>query len=1236
MPLICAGTRPASRRWTPTTPAPVTVSDIVRRLSLVPDTATDIDAYYAYLLGAMTADQQFAIGTLAVCDFAVSADELGEMLPLVKPLLAPALITLAPVLNSQPALGGLRIHHESFSRHILRDKDEQWVASIREIAVAWLVARGFFTDARAFRHLPDLLAQLDRYDELTDLIQPGFVAEGIRAFQPPEALLRVVGVVARKSETRLDWPVLIRCVETRKAIDTYETESLTDSVIQYADVVVSILGADVVAERLMYEGRPTFPSRWGLRICRAVDRAGAAAPWKAYIEARDFEAERERSTYSSDRDGTLHLAIQLGALRLRSQRGDIPPDMAEQVAENLEQDHDTSLGNLVGVFTAGLPAGLMPAVAAAMTDPGKAAQVYLTLADLAAAGTPGLPDRTELAREAWTRAPALDITGYLLHGIPASDVLSGLGTTDLEAGLRTVTERVLAGPNADKGVIQGWLGLLTLAHAIDRTIPLKLAGQLTGVGFFRAWMRYTVATIGIADDVATGLITPDAASTAVLVALAELAAEAKPFTGNPRACDLYFIHPLIHETIESSLAVVQSGDLDAVLGHLMAIGDGTTTTTNFGLPENGPLATNDLLEILSRVSGRIGAAAIHALMKIIRERRHDTNTQYSITAGFELATARICCAAGAKDEADECWRRACLLLASYGGHKDPTISEIIDSIEDLAAVDIDAARACLAKLADLTYLVRQHTDGRDTSHFVNSWWEKAATIDPTAAAIDGADTLLAELGFEDARVHTAHTHLLENQVTTADPVVLAALRLTVGTDWRRPSTDLELLTRLHGEASASPQTDAMLTIVANNIAASYDDQAMMYSREQPTSVVTPELVGAVVRLGGAEFGARTPRVEKEQGRSWDSDPKDDPTETLQRLVNDQRPVIPEGRAGAVAAARDYELKQYRDDADAPRWDIDALANAIGWRIIEATSNDSAQAGIQLIDEVAREVSSYSSNNEMFAVIGEGLAVRCDGTSNALKTVASHCLTLAYTRIRGGGGWRTFAGRGRAHLWTAAYDLDPATAERTLAAAVAGAVEADARLTYGVTQAVVAAFAARPAGTPGGTAIDCWEAAFPVIQHRLPGTAERHGHTYRPTTSPDAQESLDIALATLAIATISQPMRADLRQTLVATTLLMTCRPAIGQAALAHVLEAGLDAGRATWLLDILRACLPAGELTEPMAAQLTRLVGTDWLSVRALAARILDAHGRPVPNPPATEPAREVRAAFHELLKEYG
>lgn len=550
---------------------------------------------------------------------------------------------------------------------------------------------------------------------------------------------------------------------------------------------MAIIGADIVAERLMYEGRPTFPSRWGLRTCESIDRAGVAAPWKAYIDARDFESKREHSTYSSDRDGTLHLAIQLGALRLRNQRGDIPPDLAEQVAENLERDHDASLENLVEVFTAGLPAGSMPDVADAMTNPAKAARVYLTLANLAAAGTPGLPDPADLARQAWTLAPALNIVRYLNHGIPAADVLAWLGTINLEADIQAATDAVLDSRLVNYGNVQRWLSLLTLAHALDWTIPLKFTSQLVGVGFYRAWLRYAVATIGISDDVASGLTTAEAASTAVLVALADLAAEAHPFTGDPRACDLYSIHSLIHEIVEKSLVVVQPSDLDPVLAHLVVIDDGTTTTTNFGLPENGPLATIDLLEILSRISDHIGVDAIHALMQVIRGRRRDTNTQYSVTANFELATARICVAAGAKDEADECWRRACLLLASYGGHKDPTISEIIDSIHDIADVDIATARACLEKIVDLVYLVRQHTDGRDTSHFVDRWWEKAAIIDPTAAGIDGADTLLTELGFADRRAYTAHTHLLETQIHTADPIVLAALRLTVGTGWRQPT-----------------------------------------------------------------------------------------------------------------------------------------------------------------------------------------------------------------------------------------------------------------------------------------------------------------------------------------------------------------------------------------------------------------------------------------------------------------
>jgi hypothetical protein len=121
------------------------------------------------------------------------------------------------------------------------------------------------------------------------------------------------------------------------------------------------------------------------------------------------------------------------------------------------------------------------------------------------------------------------------------------------------------------------------------------------------------------------------------------------------------------------------------------------------------------------------------------------------------------------------------------------------------------------------------------------------------------------------------------------------------------------------------------------------------------------------------------------------------------------------------------------------------------------------------------------------------------------------------------------------------------------------------------------------------------------------------------------------MSKLTLATIAQPMRADLRQTLVAAALLVTCRPRTAQAALVHILRAGLDAGRITWLLDVVRTCLPIGKLIEEMADVLVQLARSDWLSVRALADEILDAHGRPVPPPPPTEPDPKVRAAFQDL-----
>lgn len=1211
--------------------APLTVNDLIHRIEQVPDAATTVEEYYDYLCSAMTPDQRFATDTLALCDFALTPDELAEVLGSpAKAIVLPALQTLAPILNTQRGLGGLRLHHESFSRHILRNIDVETATSIRRSIARWLEDLGFLDDNRAFRHLPEILANLGEYGRLKALVGPRFVADGIRRFHSPEALQRAIAVISREAEARLDWPALITCAEIRRAVDTYENDALAGTVTEYADVIVSILGAEVVARRLVYNGRPTFPPRWGLRICDAADRAGAAAPWRAYVEGWETQRRIEGSNYSSDRDGSLQLALQRGALRLRAQRQEVDPSLIPAIAEHLEGEHEAAFADLVETFTAGLPPGYMPQVAAAMTVPTIAAAAFLALADLAADGTVGLPDAHALARSAWELDPTLDTIGYLAHGVDALAVLDGLGIPDLEAELIAATDVILRERAVNKETVGGWCALLALAHAIDPTIVLRIGGRLSGVGFYRAWLRYTVATVGLADDVGAGALSREAASTAVVVALADLVTEATPFTGKPRACDLYSIHSLIHQVIEDSLTVLQEADLPTALDHLVAIGDGTTTTINLGGGENGPLTTNDLLAVLARISQHVGIGAIHALIAVVRDRRNDDHTDYGQQAAFELETARICVAAGAISQARECWNRAADLLSSYGGHKDPTLTEILVSVDDIG--DASEARARLAKLVDLVYLVWQHTDGRDTSHYVTQWWEIAASVDPIAAARDAADLYLHTVGLEDIRAEAAQTQLLHNLSATADPAALAALRVTTSTVWRSATVDLEILNRLATERGNSQPVDTMLTIVANNVAASYDNQPMQYSSNQSKAIAHQALVQAIVELGGAEFDAREARPDRDDERSFSrTEQTPDAHALLKRLNAAQRPQAPEGRAGVISVAHTMDKERYGDGPST--WEPDAAANSIGYRILEATLGDGPDAGIALIDDVAREISIFSGN-DIFADLGHGLADHADGDT-AVTKVASYCLTTAYTRIRGGGGWQQFAGRERVELWVQAHKLDPETAERVLAAAVASRIAARSYSSYGTSQGIITAFAARPATSFGGTAADCWDAAFDIISHRLPGSALTGTHVYHPTRVPDSADDLNVAIATLALATVCQADRDQIRLALLATGFLLTVRPESAQSALSYILRNDLDAGRTTWLLETVRVNLPIGELRDDLATELTKLAGSDHLSVRALAGQILATHGRQVPAPPATAPAPSVTAAFRALVQQH-
>ncbi|MFF2367837.1 AAA family ATPase [Streptomyces sp. NPDC058122] len=1209
-----------------TPPASGGAGDPLERLRAVPSSAHDLDDYYAYLLRALTAEQRYAVSTLAVCDFAVSADELGEIFPMPAMMVSAALTRVAPIIAQQPGIGGLKIHHESFSRFVRRaEGDSRWVDQVRTQAAQWLSRRGFFTDARAFRHLPELLSALGRDDDLALLIGPDFLSRAIAGLQPPQAIVHTLAVVARGAAVRRDWPTLVRCIELSRARSTFEDEGLPGSLVPYADVLVALSGADHVAAGLLYEGVPTLPARWGLQLCAAVDRAGFAAPWEAYLTAWD-KARADGSGKDGSGDKAVFLAELRGRTRLpghgsdkRESQEEPQLTLAQRVARFLDQEALDSPGPAIGVLLECLGAGPLLESAEFVELPERRAVLLLHLADARDGAGGMLPSARTLAAAAWASAPCSP-RQLLDHGVPVADLAEEVLRGDAITVLQEATRAALTGSHSDlSGPVSRWLELLAVAQASDPHTPARLLPLLDGEGFYRAWLRFAVATIGLGRDVGTGRISAESGSAAARVALDQLAGNAAAFTGQPNATELGQIHWLVRQVLHKAVALLRGSDLALGIASLQRVSQRTTTSL-MGMAGTGPLITTELLSLLAHSVGQAGADVIHELMRTLRSAQSDRRSTYAEDADFELEMARVSLACGDREEAQRCWERAARFMCAYGGHKDITIEELLDPLPQLVQADPAQARVRMARTQPLVYLVAECTDGRGTAGTPKEWWRLLARLDPRAAAQLAARVLLTEPGLPDARVDAAHHLLLAMQGDSADPLVLAALRIAAGPGGRRLDADIALLGRL----ADLPGDDAahalrLLPVLANAITSVYDDQTLVHASHLAGDTPTAALRAAAQRVGGEGGPPWSPRpVPSKNSRNWGG-PRERYS-TGAYLHAQQRPVLPEGAAGVLAAVRDRSGKAY-DDPPGPRWSADALANAVGWRLMEITDRQGPDVAVQLLHRISQEMNS-SGPLDVLADVAAGLRLRQDLAPDVFGPLAATAGMLAYTKIRGGGGWRSFAGNERLELWQQAHTADADVAVQHLADQVADAVAHPSySRTIGVSQALISAFAVQPpnASRPwAADALACWDAAYEVIAHRLPGDARLGDGAYLPVPEPATQHDIDAALCRLALATVALPERGDKRRALIAATALLAGRPGQAQAALAHVLSFDLGAGPLTWLLTVLHSHLPDGPLDAALHQRLVALCASDMLSVRVQAAAVLTRAGHQPPSPPAT------------------
>jgi hypothetical protein len=400
-------------------------------------------------------------------------------------------------------------------------------------------------------------------------------------------------------------------------------------------------------------------------------------------------------------------------------------------------------------------------------------------------------------------------------------------------------------------------------------------------------------------------------------------------------------------------------------------------------------------------------------------------------------------------------------------------------------------------------------------------------------------------------------------------------------------------------------------MIANAITSTYDDQPLTYASRGEGPEPTLALHAAACAVGGDGVPPRRPIPRREtNSRDWGA-----PTQpSLHQLLHTkQRPTIPERAHGALDAVQDHSTKSYNDDDTAPRWSRDALSNAVGWRILDAMSELGSDEALILLRRVAGQ--QRVGDSTLLADVATGLDIRAD--NDRLREMACVAHVIAFADVQGSG-WLTFA---RNTLWRRAVELDPELAGGLLTEQISQAFGVKAYTTNGATQALIEAFAVKSPTTTdssGMVAFACWDAAYDVIEQRLPGiTRYDISPPYRPD-APSPQLDLEDAMARLTLAALALPARSDRRRALVAAGILLKARPATAQRALARVLLADLGAGPTTWMLHLLNAAPHGDTMEEELTSALRHLCLSDYLSVRVLAAELIEKLGHPAPAPPAT------------------
>ncbi len=314
----------------------------------------------------------------------------------------------------------------------------------------------------------------------------------------------------------------------------------------------------------------------------------------------------------------------------------------------------------------------------------------------------------------------------------------------------------------------------------------------------------------------------------------------------------------------------------------------------------------------------------------------------------------------------------------------------------------------------------------------------------------------------------------------------------------------------------------------------------------------------------------------------------------------------------------HAVRRWRDLTDRQR--VDAVVNALGWRLIVLHQEGRDAEAETLIRRIARDTPSWTSD-DLLSGLADGL------TRHGAPRLAAMTSTLAYTRARDG--WRRFGGQDAQGLFLRAVSLDPDLAWSTLAEEVADCVARGGE--YGVTVHLIELLVA---GGRVDEAYDAWNEACRVIRYRLPATG--------PTDVIDVEydEASDDPLAALGCAIVARLNHCVIDERRAASAALALFAAVAGPA-FAPVVDFAVEHAPVSVLLAVLHAAYvyepEPYDATRRCERTLSSVAFGEFASARVLARRLLARAGLDVVSAPPRHlpPAPSLGTARIEELSRY-